>query len=220
MQGNWQLPVTLISITVGLLLATQFKSQADYRRTAPSRRVEDMVVLLRSTEEMKDSLAKEVTQLRKQLQERGKAPEDFPANWNRLQGPGVEVVIHDSAKPLQKGEDPNVAIVHNDDLLRLVNELNSGGAEAISINDQRLVDTSEIACAGTTILVNRSRITPPFKIQAIGDQDALDAALKMRGGIVDYLQFYGIQVTISKKAEVEIPMYRGGNAFRFARPLE
>ncbi|HBN08549.1 MAG TPA: hypothetical protein DD435_07825 [Cyanobacteria bacterium UBA8530] len=222
MQRDWQIPVTLVALTVGLLLSTQFKSQADIRRSVPSRRVEDLQVLLRTTEEIKDNLAKEVSELRLQLREQGKdlPQKQLPSWWTALKGPGIEIHIDDSSKPLKKGEDPNTAIVHNDDLLRLTNELRSGGSEAIAINDQRLIDSSEIACAGSTILVNRSRIIPPFVVRAIGDQDTLDAALRMRGGIVDYLQFYGIQVTISKKAEVVVPMYRGGNALKLAKPAD
>ncbi|HEY9765754.1 MAG TPA: DUF881 domain-containing protein, partial [Chroococcales cyanobacterium] len=183
MQRDWQIPVTLVALTVGLLLSTQFKSQADIRRSVPSRRVEDLQVLLRSTEEIKDNLAKEVTELRRQLREQGKElpQKELPSWWTALKGPGVEISIDDSSKPLKKGEDPNTAIVHNDDLLRLTNELRSGGSEAIAINDQRLIDSSEIACAGSTILVNRSRIIPPFVVRAIGDQDTLEAALRMRG---------------------------------------
>ncbi|MBM3269375.1 MAG: DUF881 domain-containing protein [Candidatus Sericytochromatia bacterium] len=135
-----------------------------------------------------------------------------------LVGPGVEVLIKDSAKPLAKGEDPNIAIVHNDDLLRLVNELRTAGAEAIVINDQRMVESSEVTCAGTTILVNKSRIAPPFVIRAIGDPDTMVNALKMRGGIVEYLQFYGIQVNISKKSEVLVPAFSGSTLRKFAKP--
>ena len=116
-------------------------------------------------------------------------------------------------------EDPNTAIVHNDDLLRLVNELKAGGAEVVAVNDQRLVDTSEITCAGTTILVNKTRIAPPFVVKAIGEPQTMEAALNMRGGILEYLQFYGIQVSISRKSEVLIPMYSGGSQYKYAKPV-
>ncbi|MBM3273713.1 MAG: DUF881 domain-containing protein [Candidatus Sericytochromatia bacterium] len=136
-----------------------------------------------------------------------------------LGGPGVEIVINDSAKPLTKGEDPNIAIVHNDDLLRLVNELRTAGAEAVALNDQRMVESSEITCAGTTILVNKTRIAPPFSIRAIGEPETMVNALKMRGGIVEYLQFYGIQVNISKKSEVLVPAFSGSTLRKFAKPV-
>ncbi len=227
MNKAWQLPVTAISLTIGILLATQFKSQADFaKQDLPSRRVEDLVLMLNQSEKQKDDLGKEVSQLRQRLEEleggrRGQLKNDAgPDAVNvALSGPGVEVTIKDSGKPLAKGEDPNIAIVHNDDLLRLVNELRTAGAEAIVVNDQRMVESSEVTCAGTTILVNKSRIAPPFVIRAIGDPDTMVNALKMRGGIVEYLQFYGIQVNIAKKSEVLVPAFSGSTLRKYAKPV-
>ena len=225
MDKAWQIPVTAVALTVGILLATQFKSQADFaKQNLPSRRVEDLVMMLNQVERQKDDLGKEVGQLRTRLAEieagkqaTAKAPSG--PEVTALDGPGVEIIIRDSAKAVVKGEDPNIAIVHNDDLLRLVNELKSSGAEAVAINDQRMIDTSEIACAGTTILINKSRIAPPFVIRAIGDGNAMVAALRMRGGIVEYLQFYGIQVNIAKKPEVLVPTFSGSAIYKYAKPV-
>jgi len=223
MKNNWQLPVAVISVVMGFLLTTQIKNQYSYRQSTPSRRVEDLVTMLKSAEDSRDNLAKELARLR-EAQQKGLSTKrtdhtDMMSGAVALRGPGLEVTIQDSGKPLQKGEDPNVAIVHNDDLLRLVNELKAGGAEAVSVNDQRLVDTSEITCAGSTILVNQSRISPPFYVRAIGNPDTLSGALSLRGGILEYLQFYGIQVSIARKTEVLIPMYSGGTTYRFAKPV-
>ncbi len=226
MDKAWQIPVIAIALTIGVLLATQFKSQADFaKQNMPSRRVEDLVLMLNQVEKEKEDLGKEMSQLRHRLEdlEAGKrgssAQTDLGRDNGALTGPGVEIVIKDSAKALGKGEDPNIAIVHNDDLLRLVNELRTAGAEAVSLNDQRMVEQSEITCAGTTILVNKSRIAPPFVVRAIGDAGTMVAALQMRGGIVEYLQFYGIQVNISKKSEVLVPAFSGSTLHKFAKPV-
>lgn len=228
MDKAWQLPVTAIALTIGVLLATQFKSQADFaKQNMPTRRVEDLVLMLNQVEREKEDLGKEVGKLRRRLEEleTGRSggastsdAADIGPQHGALQGPGVEIIIKDSAKALAKGEDPNIAIVHNDDLLRLVNELRTAGAEAVAINDQRMVEQSEITCAGTTILVNKSRIAPPFVVRAIGDADTMVAALQMRGGIVEYLQFYGIQVNISKKSEVLVPAFSGSTLHKYAKP--
>lgn len=219
---RWQIPVAGVSLIVGLLLATQFKSQADYRKLIlPSRRAEDLVVMLRDSEQAKQDLTQQVAALRRRLNERG--PQGYSGTGSMdnvaLTGPGLVVTVNDSAKALQKGEDPNISIVHNDDLLRVVNELRSAGAEAIAINGQRMTATSEIACAGSTILVNKTRLAPPFILKAIGNPDTMASALEMRGGIVEYLQFYGIQVKISKKSDVLIPMFTGSGLFKYAKPV-
>lgn len=214
---QWQIPVGVVSIIMGFLLSTQIKNQMDYRTSLPGRRVEELVVMLKNAEQSRDELAKEVV---RQRDRSGRSSlDDISTGHVAVTGPGLEVRIKDSPKPLQKDEDPNVAVFHNDDLLRIVNELRAGGAEVIAVNDQRLVDTSEIACAGPTILVNQTRLAPPYIIKAIGNPDVIAAAINLRGGIIDYLQFYGIQVNISKRTEVQIPMYSGGSHYRFAKPV-
>lgn len=180
------------------------------------------MVMLRNAEQAKQDLEKEMKALRTAVAERTSKQSDavkLAAGLTPVRGPGIEVLVKDTAKTLQRGEDPNTAIVHNVDLLQLVNELRSGGAEVIAINDQRLIDTSEIACAGSTVLVNQSRIVPPFVLKAVGNPDVMAGALGLRGGIIEYLHFYGIQVNISKKTEVLIPMYSGGSHYRFAKPV-
>ena len=219
---QWPIPVTLIAATVGLLIAAQFKVQANGQTDLPSRRLEELVVMLKDAEAENARLTKQVDTLRSQLKTSDQPagqPSAPPVQWAAIAGPGIEVDIADSAKPLGKGENPNIAIVHNEDLLKIVNELRASGAEAISVNDQRLVETSEITCAGPTILVNKSRLVPPFVIRAIGDAGTMSAALRLRGGVVEYLQFYGIQVNISEKPDVQVPMYVGGTSYQFARPL-
>ena len=74
-------------------------------------------------------------------------------------------------------DDPNRYIIHYENLLYLVNDLRNAGAEGISINGQRIVVSSEIRCVGNVILVNTTRLAPPFEISAIGDPKALELSL-------------------------------------------
>jgi len=80
------------------------------------------------------------------------------------------------------------------------------------------VNTSEITCAGATILINQSRISPPFHVRAIGNPELMSGALKLRGGILEYLEFYGIQVAITPKKDLSLPAYAGRTSYRYARP--
>jgi len=95
----------------------------------------------------------------------------------------------------------------NEDILKVVNELRSAGAEAISVNEQRVISTSEIRCAGTTIFINGERVGAPFVIKAIGDPALLESAMLMRGGYVDGLKEWGIGITITRETDVVIPKY-------------
>ncbi|HWQ51560.1 MAG TPA: DUF881 domain-containing protein, partial [Terriglobales bacterium] len=116
--------------------------------------------------------------------------------------------------------DPNYYIIHDTDILSVVNELRDAGAEAIAINGERLIATSEIRCAGSIVSVNNNRYAAPYVITAIGDPDALESALKMRGGVVDQLAPWGIGVGIEKGELIKINGYTGGITFKYATPSE
>ena len=110
---------------------------------------------------------------------------------------------------MKAGENPNLYVIHDDDLLRVINELRAAGAEAISVNGQRLTGISEIRCAGPTLSVNNVRSSAPFEIRAIGDKKSLESALRMRGGVAETLGVWGIQIDIKTSDNVYIPPYRG-----------
>ena len=139
-----------------------------------------------------------------------------------VSGPGVEVTLNDSNAALQPGQNPNLYVLHDEDVLRVLNELRAAGAEVLAINGERVLSTSEVRCIGPAILVNKTmRKTAPFVITAIGDPKTLTNSLKMPGGVVDTLQrFWGIQVSIREMAQVTIPAYKGSREFEYARPAE
>jgi uncharacterized protein YlxW (UPF0749 family) len=132
------------------------------------------------------------------------------AGMTKLTGSGVEVTLKDSNISKDYTENPNLYIVHDEDILRVVNELKAAGAEAIAVNEQRLITTTGIRCSGSTIKINKKDLVPPFVITAIGNPETLEGALKMRGGVIDHLQFFGIQVSVKKVEKLEIPAYSGG----------
>ncbi len=91
----------------------------------------------------------------------------------------------------------------------MINELRAAGAEAISINGQRLIATSEIRCAGPTLSVNNVRSAAPYEIKAIGEKKSLENAIKMRGGVAETLKVWGIQLEVSTADDIQIPPYKG-----------
>lgn len=74
------------------------------------------------------------------------------------------VTIDDSKRSSKPGENPNLYLIHDDDILKVINELWAAGAEAVSINEQRLIANSEIRCADSTLSVNNTRYSPPYDI--------------------------------------------------------
>ena len=116
--------------------------------------------------------------------------------------------------------DPNELIVHDIDLIRVVNELKNVEAEAISINGQRIISTSAIECDGSVIIVNGEKIAAPFIIKAIGLPELL-MGVNILGGYVDYLRDERhLDVTVktsnSLKEKITIPKYSGVIKYNYA----
>ena len=111
-------------------------------------------------------------------------------------------------------------IIHDEDVLKVINELRAAGAEAIAINDQRLTANSEIRCAGPTISINNTRISAPYEIKAIGNVQNMENAVKMRGGVAESLSVWGIRLDVRKELNIIIPAYKGAVQFKYATPLE
>ena len=135
------------------------------------------------------------------------------AGLTTVEGSGVTVTISDSKAKVAEGEDPSSYIVHDTDL-------RTAGAEAVSINDERLISTSSVRCVGNTILVNNKRCAPPFVIKAIGDPASLEAGLNIREGIIDILKLYKIEVNVTKTSKVKIEKYSGAVNFKYAHNAE
>ena len=127
------------------------------------------------------------------------------AGLSEQTGAGIVVTMDDSKKDM--GGDKNAYLVHAEDILKVVNELFVAGAEAVSVNGQRIVAQSGITCAGRVITENGVRVAAPFEIKAIGDASVLQAALRFPGGVVDTLSPWGIVIDIREEASVTVPAY-------------
>ena len=141
------------------------------------------------------------------------------AGLTDVSGSGVTVTIADSKAPSPSDEDNSAYIVHDSDLRDIVNELCAAGAEAVSINSERIVSTSSIRCVGNTILVNNKRCAPPFEIKAIGDSSTLESGLNIRGGVIDVLRLYKIEVNVTKMSKINIGKFGGTLSFRHAETV-
>jgi len=116
--------------------------------------------------------------------------------------------------------DPNVYVIHDSDILLIINELKAAGAEAISVNGQRINTLTEVRCVGPVITINGIRLTAPFKISAIGSPDTLASSLKLRGGIVSQIEISDIDISIEKSESIVIPKYEKVLEYKYASPVE
>ena len=113
-----------------------------------------------------------------------------------VEGEGIKITLKD-------GEEE----VISEDLLKLVNELKLAGAEAISINDQRIINLTDIVDVNSYILVNGQRLSSPFDIKAIGNQQYLSSGISSKGGYSDTIKTNGKNISISEEKNIKINKY-------------
>ncbi|MGE5599484.1 MAG: DUF881 domain-containing protein [Bacteroidota bacterium] len=227
---EWQWPVAFVCLCLGFLLAVQLQTQSALQRpTLPTRRLEAALEMLQQIERERDALAEENKSLRTAVAGRAAnraSLRELQAEMQRtlvlagltpVSGPGVVITIDDSSRPARPGEDPEFFLIHDEDLLRTVNELRAAGAEAIAINGQRIVGSTAIRCVGPNILINTHQVAPPYVIEAIGEQNDL-MQTNMRGGVLDFLRSFGYKAEIVAKDQIDIPAYTGSLGGNFATP--
>ena len=208
---------------LGLLLVIQFRVQA---RTPVlgTTEINNMASLLQTAVRQKKQLAAQVNQLQAEVNGRLKQQATFRALDGQLvqaemaageialKGPGVKVTMSTPPSPAGPAYQ-----IQDYDVLQVINELRAAGAEALAVNGQRVVATTEVRQAGSIFSINNTPAGPPFVILAIGNPSTLSSALLMRGGIVDSLAMFYIQVQVNKEQSLVIPAYSGTYQFKYAK---
>ena len=212
--------IAVVFMVLGFMLSVQYKVTVQ-QRSIRMDRVEDLSERLKAMESENKILLQEINELRKKgadkVADHGLERERLLAGTTEVEGAGIEIVLDDSTISKKANENPNLYISHDEDLLRVLNELRAAGAEAISLNDQRIVAMSEVRCAGPTVSVNNVRSAPPYVIKAIGASKTLISALRLRGGVVETFEFWGIQVKIKAAEKVRIPALKAPRNFEYAK---
>ena len=233
-RSKGELAVVVVCAIVGFLLAAQLRTvqltgAADQ---ATAVRLETLQDLYNELTAQRDGLAEQVNQLQGELalyrdqaasgqagSEALRAELDqleITAGLTDVEGPGVTVILEDSASANLTGDEADY-LIHDSDLLSVINELRSAGAEAISLNGERILATSEVRCTGAVVTVNGRRYAAPYIIFAIGDPDTLYSALTMRSGVADILSQWGISVRVTASDLLLIPKYNGSIDYQYAR---
>lgn len=222
MDMKGKLLIAVVFVVLGFMLSVQYKS-TEQQKTIRMERVEDLSERLKSMEEENALLLQEIEELRSNGGS-GYVDSEMErlqvmSGLTDVQGAGIEIVLDDSNIAKNPNQNPNLYIIHDEDLLRVLNELRAAGAEALSVNEQRIVATSEIRCAGPTVSVNNVRSAPPYVIKAIGSPKTMISALKLRGGVVEIFEFWGIQVKIKTVDKLRIPALKGARNFEYAKSV-
>ena len=129
-------------------------------------------------------------------------------------GPGVTVTLDDAptSEPRPAGAAPDDLVVHQQDVEAVVNALWAGGAEAMMIMDQRIVSTSAVRCVGNVLVLQGRTYSPPYRISAVGDVDALRAGLAASAAVSVYRQYvsaYGLGYDVAEADDLQLPAFDG-----------
>ncbi|MDR7421800.1 MAG: DUF881 domain-containing protein [Armatimonadota bacterium] len=231
--ARWSVIVALFLAAVGFIGVVQLRSRQPLRQATdlPTWRLQELAVLVRQQEAARRLLEAEVDALRRQIigyeaainEGRG-ATEVMVRELGQfrmvlglvpVEGPGVVVVVAE-APAVQVGVLPPE--VQAQDLAGLANELWSAGAEAMAINGIRVLATTGIRQEDGAIAVGGTPVTAPYRIAAIGNPAALQAALAIRGGFVEGLRAVGLRVEVGVRDRLRLPARPGDGGFHHARP--
>lgn len=227
--------LTIVTIVLGVYLAAQWQSKPR-RAAAPEYRREVATATIHRLEAEQADLKRQIAELRAQIGERrqsaalvestmadltaGLEAEKLLAGTVPVRGAGLRVVLDDSSvKNIPPKDDPSMYIIHEYQLRDVVNVLWASGAEAISVNGERIVGLTSIYCVGSTILVNDTRTSPPYEFLVVGDPGRLEAALGDAANLKalkSRIKIYGLQFTVQKPREVTLPAFTGGLNVRHA----
>ena len=221
----------VLMIVLGLLLSSLYTIlQTENQYTALSKIYEQRNELSKIQSEYenlldeKDKLINEIEKFNdldeeeiiRELRENIKKME-IGSGLTDLTGPGVIIIINDS-KVMIENREASSLIVHDFDIQNIITDLRNSGAEAISVNNERVVvGKSKIKCAGPTIQINDKVVGQPFIIKAIGDKYFLEAAINSPDGYAGVLRQWDIFIEVNTSVNVKIPKYDGELEFKYLK---
>lgn len=236
-QKAWSIAVPLVCLLAGVLLATTRQAaHGGELRSSGDTRLSDLVraaqVDVASAEETRTRLRKETDEAQQRAASSDVAVADALADVRKLEpavgmtaltGPGLTVTLTDAARTAdgQYASDaaPDDLVVHQQDLQSVLNAMWVGGAEAVMVQDQRIVATSAPRCIGNTLLLHGRTYSPPYVVSAIGNADTLQNALSVERGVAIYRQYvtrFGLGYRVQASDSVNVPAYSGSLMLQLA----
>lgn len=225
-------------LTIGIFIQTKTVESSHTAVAKTSTEAEIRNNILRFQEKYDEAYSnlekanKKLDDLIKNLSENDNTNLDYPSElkkvnallgYTNLEGQGIIIKVEDGDLSTVKSSVANYW-VHDGDLYKIVNLLKSGGAEAISINNERIVSSTSITCAGNIIMINGKRVGSPFIIKAIGLPEKLYGTVTVTDSYLKRMQAEGVKVEVVKKDKITdkitIEKYNGVHSFNYAKKAE
>ena len=238
LRTRWRITSLVVFGLAGALFAITSLSSEGLPLRASS--ITDLNHVVRQEKERADDLQDRITSLNADIRSLSRQVDDRevqrlqagvdelrgPAGYSPVEGPGLTVVLDDAPKSEiddarePGGLSPDELVVHQQDIQAVVNALWSGGAEAMTLQDQRVVSTTGIKCVGNTVILHGVPYSPPYRIAAIGDPVRLQAALDNSEYVQAYLTFvsrYQLGYDVVPSVGLQFPAYTGSSGLTYAR---
>jgi uncharacterized protein YlxW (UPF0749 family) len=238
-RSPWRFGVPVVCLCAGLLLATTHtvSGGSEIRRSDAPR----LVDLVRDAQSSVDGLSTQRERLVDEVDNHhGGSPSasaalvaitqradalSADAGLEAEHGPGLVVTLNDAQRDAE-GRFPGDAsaddlVVHQQDIEAVLNAMWSAGAEAIQMQDQRIIATSAPLCVGNTLLLNGRTYSPPYVVTAIGDASAMQAALAASPMIELYKRYvlrFGLGYTEERQSDAKVAAHPPAVRMRYAKP--
>lgn len=237
-RSPWRFGVPMVCLLAGLLLAATHgvSGGAEIRRSDAPRLVDLVRAAQSSVSRLnteRDALANRIDSAHGRFPDaalaamlRRSAELAGEADMNPVHGPGLVVTLEDAQRDANgrfpRDASPDDLVVHQQDIQAVLNALWSAGAEAIQMQDQRIIATSVPRCVGNTLLLNGRTYSPPYTITAIGNAAAMQAALAAAPLVTLYKQYvvrFGLGYREEVKPDVQIVGHSEPIRMHFAQPI-
>jgi uncharacterized protein YlxW (UPF0749 family) len=224
------------AVLFGLLVTVQWRSQNE-RSELTVRYNTPLIDAANALQNEQNDLKAQLAQLRARLDEiqsnastQGGTAREVQARLDDLKvragltartGDGVMVQLDDARNVSVTSQSLDRSICHSTDLTDIVNTAWKGGADAIAINDERIVSSSSVYCVGSTIMVNGTLMSPPFNVTVIGPQNALLSAFDDPNQLQDIKQrrdVQGLGFRVTRASALHVPGYTGALNVRYGTP--
>lgn len=221
-------PVLIITVALIAVLLTLAALQTTRGAGDAASQRQELLDRIDTARQRQSQLEKDAANLDEEVRSLGQQALGDPTERERLRelelatggtavtGPGIVIVANDA--PDAKGTK---GLILDGDITRLVNGLWLAGAEAIAINGKRLTTLTPIRSAGAAITVDYVSLSPPYRIEVIGDASNLQARFNETAGAVWWhflVQNYGVTMTITQ-AEADLNLAAdAGMTLRYAQP--
>lgn len=223
---RWGTPL-VIGACLALMIISAVNAEGTDLRAG---RYDDMATIVRGETERYQGIQDQIAALQAEVDEltnavsdaevrkfRNKARElEGAAGFSAVSGPGLTITLSDSPEDVagSSTQDGNLLVVHQQDIQAVINALWRGGAQAITIQGQRIITTTGIKCEGSTIQLGGVPFPQPYVIEAVGDTTSMINSLDSD----EYVQGYRYQSTVPDIAigwsmysseQLEAPAYGG-----------